>query len=322
MFANETIVEQPAQLLTLSERYTQAAEGFMAAAGRPFLLLYASHHVHSPQFAGAACTNSTARGRFGDSLAELDAAVDRLVAAAARTRNAAGTLTVWTSDNGPSLRNQVRGGCAGPLRCGKGTTFEGGMRVPCILHWPGRIRPGVRHDLATTLDLLPTFMELAGAGRPPGLVLDGASLAPMLLRGAPSGRSSVVYYPQFAQRSRGVYAVRVGRHKVHWKTQGSMQCVGERDAACGPDARYAVLPEPLVFDLDLDPGERWPLDTGSAEYRDAAAAAQAALAQHEAALEWNPAGPQLAWSVGGGWDARLQPCATPGCQPFPACCHA
>ena len=64
--------------------------------------------------------------------------------------------------NGPSLRNQVRGGSAGLLRCGKGTTYEGGLRVPAIFHWPGTIAPAILSDeLATTLDLLPTFLALS-----------------------------------------------------------------------------------------------------------------------------------------------------------------
>jgi arylsulfatase A len=84
VFANATIIQQPANLLTLSDQYTEAAVAFIhasASRAQPWLIYYASHHVHSPQFAGPLCTNSTPRGRFGDSLAELDSAVDRLLLA-------------------------------------------------------------------------------------------------------------------------------------------------------------------------------------------------------------------------------------------------
>ena len=94
-----------------------------ASRRRPWLLYYASHHVHSPQFAGPVCTNSTPRGRFGDSLAELDSAVEELLLAAYGVPEAGlpvNSLFFFTSDNGPSLRNEVRGGNAGLLKCGKG----------------------------------------------------------------------------------------------------------------------------------------------------------------------------------------------------------
>ena len=88
------------------------------------------------QFAGADATGKSTRGKFGDSLAELDNTV-RLLRAAVEALPTGNTVFVFTSDNGPSLRNEVRGGNAGPLRCGKGTTWEGGLRVPGIVWWPG-----------------------------------------------------------------------------------------------------------------------------------------------------------------------------------------
>eukprot|EP01043_Picozoa_sp_COSAG02_P015737 COSAG02_NODE_678_length_18586_cov_39.649375_5_plen_144_part_00 len=116
--------------------------------------------------------------------------------------------------NGPSLRNQVRGGNAGLLRCGKGTTWEGGLRVPAIFHWPGRIEPGtVSDELATTLDLLPTFLALtehAVTLQPDHQQhvlpkFDGMDLSRLLLHNEVSPRTTVIYYPQLAQQSRGVY---------------------------------------------------------------------------------------------------------------------
>ena len=264
--------------------------------------------------------------------------------------------------------------------------------MPAIFHWPGTVAPRVSEALGSTLDLLPTLLELSGAppththlalrrqsplcsstlpgaAPPPGLVLDGVSMVPMLLAGGPSQRDAVAYYPQLAQQSRGLYAMRAGKWKVHWKLQGTMQCFGARraiqptrllcpqealralaahlvafpgvlDQLCTPATRYHELPQPLAFDLELDAGEQWPLDPASDEcaplppahrvlpqrqrrccrYAAALEAATAARAAHEKKMEWYAGGPQLAWAVGGGWDWRLQPCATPGCSPFPACC--
>lgn len=134
LYANESILTQPADLRTLSEQYSAAAEEFIARLSEKkekFFLYYASHHVHSPQFAGIDTTNLTLRGRFGDSLAELDTSVGLLIKSLTMHGADSSTIVLFTSDNGPSLRNEVRGGNAGLLRCGKGTTFEG-YRVFCF----------------------------------------------------------------------------------------------------------------------------------------------------------------------------------------------
>ena len=118
--------------------------------------------------------------------------------------------------NGPSLRNQIRGGNAGLLRCGKGTTFEGGLRVPAIFHWPGHIEANtVSDELATTLDLLPTFLAMSERAVAVQLgsetqqhvlpAFDGLDLSDMLLHKEASPRNTVIYYPQLAQQSRGLY---------------------------------------------------------------------------------------------------------------------
>ena len=121
--------------------------------------------------------------------------------------------------NGPSLRNQVRGGNAGLLRCGKGTTWEGGLRVPAIFHWPGHIEPTVSDELATTLDLLPTFLaltehaaELQSDQQQHALPkFDGMDLSGLLLHNEVSPRTTVIYYPQLAQQSRGLYGASILR---------------------------------------------------------------------------------------------------------------
>lgn len=352
IYANETIVTQPLDMLSVSGRYISAAASFIgraAANGEQFFLYYASHHVHSPQFAGGDTTNTTARGRFGDSLAELDASVGHLMALAANfgmpTQNmqgeqtprqgtvdtsggGAGVLTVLTSDNGPSLRNEVRGGNAGLLRCGKGTTFEGGTRVPLLVHWPGQTpTAAIVRGVMTSLDLLPTLVTIAGGSVPAGWVLDGVP-APDLLLGASEDsprNGEVVYFPQFAQQSRGVngsgiYAARAGRWKAHWITQGSLQSgtsSPNADPLCGPSAAYTVLTTPLVFDIDLDPSEAYPLDPTTGDYAEGLAAATAVAQRHAARMEW--------WEepllTAGPWSARGQPCCNPGCTPFPSCCR-
>ena len=93
-------------------------------------------------------------------------------------------LLLWICCS-PSLLMEQYGGNAGALRCGKGTTYEGGLRVPAIAYWSGRITPGRSLDLASTLDVLPTIAAITGATLPPGVVLDGYDMSPFLFQEKP-----------------------------------------------------------------------------------------------------------------------------------------
>jgi arylsulfatase A len=141
---------------------------------------------------------------------------------------------VFTSDNGPIELFRERGGSAGPLRGGKNTTWEGGMRVPGIFWGPGLVRPGVVRGLGSQLDLFATFADLARRPLPTDRAFDGASLEPTLRQLEPSPRRTIAYY-----RQGEVYAVRNARHKAHFVTED----------AYGEDTRRAVHEPPLVFDL-------------------------------------------------------------------------
>eukprot|EP00937_MAST-01D_sp_MAST-1D-sp2_P005705 g5705.t1 len=353
VYRDERIVQQPANLLSLGDQYVGAASAFIAnyshsQGGRPWFLYYCSHHVHSPQFAGGGGGGGggagSARGDFGESLAELDRNVGRLLEAVRAAGQADNTLVFFTSDNGPSLRNGVRGGSAGLLKCGKGTTYEGGQRVPAIARWPGRVAPGrTTHAVASGLDILPTLLDLAGvagAAAPAAAApLDGYSMRHILLEAADQGDDAaragagagvgagtalgeragrLVYYPQLVQRARGAYAARAGAYKAHFATQGSLQCGSNNtDSDCRPDRAYVRLATPLVFNLELDPAEQLPLDPASAEYAVGLAAARAVLAGHERTLQWYPV-PLL--DVGS-FNRTRQPCCRPGCSPFPSCCR-
>eukprot|EP00750_Incisomonas_marina_P025323 INCI538.1.p1 GENE.INCI538.1~~INCI538.1.p1 ORF type:complete len:373 (+),score=41.96 INCI538.1:353-1471(+) len=167
LVANETVLEQPTDLATLNERYVEAASVFLrqaAADGVPFLLYVAFGHVHTPQYAGRKYEGVSRRGVFGDSVAELDAAVGSIMAT---LRDLPGgisndTLVVLTSDNGapnaaqhaaPWLPLQPISGSNGPFLGEKTTTWEGGLRVPGIVVWPNVVQPNqvfpfTHHQLA------------------------------------------------------------------------------------------------------------------------------------------------------------------------------
>ncbi|CAI8023952.1 Arylsulfatase A, partial [Geodia barretti] len=126
-------------------------------------LYYAFHHTHSPQFSGQRFVNTSIRGPYGDSLREIDYSVGQILKTLKSLGLSNDTFIFLTSDNGPALENGVLGGVSGPLRCGKSSTWEGGLRVPGIAFWPGKIQHRRSAQLSSTLDLLPTIFNLAGA---------------------------------------------------------------------------------------------------------------------------------------------------------------
>jgi arylsulfatase A-like enzyme len=202
---------------------------------------------HVPLFRSKAFAGRSAAGIYGDVIEELDGSVGQIL----DTLKAEGldrrTLVVFTSDNGPWTLYDDHGGSAGPLRDGKGTTWEGGLRVPGIFWMPGRIQPGVVREMGATLDLLPTIAALAGATTPTDRVLDGVDLSPTLLRGAPSPRQSFGYW-----RDGELYAFRQGSWKAHFVTRGAY-------GRGGPRVAHDV---PELYQLDVDPGERFNVAAG------------------------------------------------------------
>ncbi|CAJ0965598.1 unnamed protein product, partial [Ranitomeya imitator] len=139
-------------------------------------------HTHYPQFASARYTGISPRGKFGDALLEVDGTVGELVKSVFDMGVENNTLIIFTSDNGPETMRKERGGSSGLLKCGKSTTYEGGLREPAIMYWEGKIKPGVTSELASTLDILPTIASLAGAPLPK-VPLDGYDLSELLFSG-------------------------------------------------------------------------------------------------------------------------------------------
>lgn len=180
------------------ERYTQRALDFIRRhRDRPFFL-YLPHTVpHVPQYASPAFAAKSKDGVYGDCIEELDACTGRILDLLDELRIADRTLVLFTSDNGAAVRNRAatslksrtagrfpghaNGGSNGPLKMGKGTTWEGGVRVPCIARWPGTInRDRVCATPCSALDLFPTFAALAGAPLPAAVKLDGQDISALL----------------------------------------------------------------------------------------------------------------------------------------------
>ncbi|XP_077196683.1 arylsulfatase A isoform X2 [Paroedura picta] len=317
---NLSVVEQPVSFPLLESRYVAFAREFIAACARrqqPFFLYYASHHTHYPQFAGQEYTRQSLRGPFGDALLELDGSVGRLLGALRDSRVLDDTLVFFTSDNGPETMRMSRGGSSGLLKCGKGTTYEGGVRVPAIAYWPARIAPGVTHELASTLDILPTVVALAGVPLP-NVTLDGFNLSPVLFGSGKSPRQAMFYYPPDPNPQLGVFAVRYGKYKAHFYTQGSFLSDTTPDQACHGLTPLVPQEPPLLHDLDVDPAENYNLLSGG-EVAPEVLAALKELRLQKATFDGLMTFGES--QQGRGKDSALEPCCAPRCQSKPSCCH-
>ncbi|MBW7866580.1 MAG: sulfatase [Candidatus Hydrogenedentes bacterium] len=237
LMRNGEIIEQPADQDTLTRRYTEEAAAFIRRSkDRPFFLYLPHTMPHIPLHCGDDFRDKSARGRYGDVIEEIDWSTGVLLDTLREEGLEENTLVLFTSDNGPWLSYGPDGGEAGPLREGKGTTFDGGMRVPGIFRWPGRLQPRVEPGFASTLDLYPTFAALAGGAPPEGRQLDGGDILP-LLEGAQRPDREFFYFHGGA-----LQAFRSGDWKFKRPFKGNIY---------GKPLEHGEL----LFNLREDPGE-------------------------------------------------------------------
>jgi arylsulfatase A len=252
LMRNEKVIERPAEQTTITRRYTDEAIAFMRAnRERPFFMYVAHNMPHMPLFASDAFKGKSQRGLYGDVVEEIDANVGRLVDALRELKLDRQTVVVFLSDNGHWAPYREQAGSAGLLRGAKGSTWEGGVRVPAIFWGPGLVQPGVVTGIGSELDLLQTFASLAGAAAPTDRPLDGYDLSRTLRDGAPSPRDSVFYYG--AQ----LVAVRKGAYKLHLQIPSA----GGRGGGASetPAANGASPPQVALYNLDVDPSEQFDL---------------------------------------------------------------
>ena len=204
------VIEAPANQATLTKRYTREAIQFIERnKSKPFFLYLPHTFPHLPLFASKEFHGKSANGRYGDSVEEIDWSTGKILDALKQHDLDKNTLVIFTSDNGSNGRN---GGSNAPLSGAKGGTMEGGMRVPMIARWPGRIPAGgTCNELSSTMDFLPTFAALSG-GLLSANKIDGHDITPLLTgtKGAASPYEVFYYY-----RRRQLQAVRWGDWKWH-----------------------------------------------------------------------------------------------------------
>ena len=243
--------DKVAELLTdeqqsrIVERYTDEAMQFMRESqDLPFFLYFPHTAVHTPIHPGEAFRGKSANGRFGDWVEEIDWSVGRVFETLRELKLDEKTLVLFTSDNGPWLTKGSDGGSALPLRGGKGSTWEGGVRVPTIARWSGKIQPGTVCDaVAGTIDLMPTAVSLAGGTIPEDPVIDGRDISPLLFGKTNESQREAHYY--FAGYK--LQAVRQGPWKLAFATQP--ETMGKQ---ASDDAKI----NPRLYNLDNEINEQ------------------------------------------------------------------
>lgn len=215
LMRNEEIIERPAHQPTLTRRYTEEAVQFIAKHKDEPFFLYLPHTMpHIPIFVSEAFHTDDPSLAYQRCIEEIDWSVGKVLEAIKEHGLNEDTLVIFTTDNGPwlGLKLPHHGGSALPLRAGKFTTFEGGMRVPMIARWHGNIPAGLECDaVAATFDLLPTFANLAGAELP-SRKIDGKDIGPLLKGQSQRSPHSAFFY--FAGGG-GLRSMRKGNWKLH-----------------------------------------------------------------------------------------------------------
>jgi arylsulfatase A-like enzyme len=247
LYRDNEEIENPIHQETLTERYTDEALRFIhnctrGTTTRPFFLYlaYTMPHVPlsvSPRFAGR-----SKRGLYGDVVETIDWSAGQILKALRDEGLAPNTLVFFSSDNGPWLSRGEASGSAGLLREGKGSTWEGGIRMPCLAWWPGQIKAGtVSAELACTMDFFTTGLQVTGAPLPRDRILDGKSLLPVLL-GTGKSQQQVLFFYVHTE----LMGVRKGPWKLHFKTQTEFA-----------EKERVTHDPPLLYHLEHDPSEKY-----------------------------------------------------------------
>jgi len=254
LYRDAEAVEDLTDQSRLTLRYTEEAVRFIRSAkDRPFFLYLAHSMPHLPLSVPPEWRGRSRGGLYGDVVELLDWSVGEILRTLKEEGLDGRTMVLFTSDNGPwhnlPARMLAKGvepwhtGSKGPLRGAKGTTYEGGLRVPCIVRWPGVVKPRqVCPEITSALDLFPTIVRAAGASLPQDRVCDGFDLMPLLRDGRPSPRTHFYYF-----LGKTLEAVREGPWKYRFARSRT-------ESGASPEA-----PVPELFHLEWDPCELYNL---------------------------------------------------------------
>ncbi|MCX6297479.1 MAG: sulfatase [Bacteroidetes bacterium] len=258
LIEGNTTVQTNPDLSMFTTWFTERSISFIEQnKNKPFFLYLAHPLPHVPLAVSNKFKGKSAQGMYGDVVMELDWSIGQIREALAKLHLEKNTLLIVTSDNGPWLNYGNHAGSTGGLREGKGTSFEGGQRVPCIMSWPGVIPAGtVNNQMASEIDFLPTIAAITGAAVSSNKI-DGVNIFP-LLKGQmdSSPRKSFLYY----YRANSLEAIRYENYKLVFPHPGRTYegYLPGKDGMPGPNTENFQFPAGL-YDLRRDPGERYNL---------------------------------------------------------------
>jgi arylsulfatase A len=248
---------QPEDLEKLTADYTQRAVDFIEKnKTRPFFLYLAHNLPHVPLYASDKFKGKSAGGLYGDVMEEIDWSVGQVLNALAKNNLENETWVIFTSDNGPWLSYGEHAGSALPLREGKGTSWEGGVRVPCLMRWPGKIPAGLESDaMLMTLDLMPTIAARTGA-KLPAHTIDGKDVWPLLSNAPGAKNPHEAYYFYYENNQLQAVASGDGRWKLVLP-HGYRTLNGRPGGKDGMPVRYErrTIAAPQLFDFKNDIAE-------------------------------------------------------------------
>jgi arylsulfatase A-like enzyme len=252
LMKDEEVAELMPDQTKLTTMYTRHAVEFIEKnREKPFFVYLAHSMPHVPLYVSDRHRGKSRQGLHGDVIMEIDWSVGEILDALARLKLEDRTLVIFTSDNGPWLSYGDHAGSAGPLREGKATAFEGGVRVPCLARWPGKVPAGaVCREPAITMDLYTTIASVAGAPLPVDRVIDGKDIRPLLF-GEASARSP--HEALYFYWGRELHAVRSGKWKLHFPHQYTHLARPGAEGQPGKLERLSIGQQ--LFDLENDLGE-------------------------------------------------------------------
>ena len=213
LYRGETVLETEPDQSQLTRRYTEEAVKFIhAKKDQPFFLYLPHTMIHYPVAASENFKDKSKSGLIGDAIEEIDWSVGQILATLDELKLAGNTLVVFTSDNGADHRP------APPFRGSKQSSFEGGVREPCLMRWPGKIPAGTTCDqILGNIDLLPTFAKISGATLDPDRLIDGKDVTPLLTEASPAAVRDTHLF--FSGGESKLVAIRQGEWKLFVGTQ-------------------------------------------------------------------------------------------------------
>lgn len=243
LYRDDVVIEDPVDQTTLTERYTAEALRFIEEnQDNPFFLYIPHSFPHVPLFVTPEFAGTSDAGLYGDVVETIDRSMGAIFEKLDELGLDENTLVMFTSDNGPWFE-----GSSGQYRDRKGSSWEGGLRVPFIARWPGQIPAGTfSSEPAMNIDILPTLLDFAGVNLPSDRPIDGRSL-----RGVLTGQESSPHEVLYLFNNDRIAGVRMGQWKLVVESfyRRGLPSFDNRNSYYGPNG--------LLFDLERDPSETY-----------------------------------------------------------------